>query len=68
MQAIDSRCASSRTPRIAAPAPRLLAVLALLANATALGAALPCVPYPMTQTAPAPLACPPAYVTAPPKS
>eukprot|EP00965_Chrysotila_dentata_P097483 3221731-Pleurochrysis_carterae.AAC.1 len=68
MQALDSRCASSRTPRIAAPTLRLLAILVLLANATALGSAIPCILGPTTRTAPASLTCPPAYVTAPPKS
>eukprot|EP00965_Chrysotila_dentata_P180896 5971194-Pleurochrysis_carterae.AAC.1 len=66
MQAPNYRSASSRTPRIAVPALRPLAVLALLANAAALGSAAPRVLGPTTRTAPASLSRPPAYVAAPP--
>eukprot|EP00965_Chrysotila_dentata_P079055 2607083-Pleurochrysis_carterae.AAC.1 len=66
MQANDSRWASSRAPRRAAPAHRSLAVLALFANATALGAALPHFPGSLVRPAPAPHVRSPAFATAPP--
>eukprot|EP00965_Chrysotila_dentata_P122978 4064834-Pleurochrysis_carterae.AAC.1 len=66
MQANDSRCASSRAPRRATLAHRSLAVLALLANAAAMGAALPHFPGSLTRPAPAPHVRSPAFATAPP--